>query len=328
MSVLVTGGAGYVGSHAVAELVERGYDVVVADSLEMGGHREAVWPGAKYMEGNLLDAGFLDRVFTENEITGVMHFAASMIAPESMVKPEKYFRNNVVGTLGLLDAMLKHDVERLVFSSSACVYGDPESVPLPETARTVPLNPYGESKITVERMLKWYDAAHGLKSVCLRYFNVAGAHISGKIGEDHHPETHIIPLIIKAMLKGEIFRLQGDDYDTPDGTCIRDYIHATDLADAHILAMKKLEKDKTSDIYNLGNSKGFSNRQIIEAVEKVSGLSVKVEIIGRRPGDSPVLVASSDKIKNALGWKPKRTEIGQIVETAYRWHSSHPNGYN
>ena len=327
MSILVTGGAGYVGSHAVAELVERGYDVVVADSLELG-HREAVWPGARLEHGNLLDKDFLDRIFSENAITDVMHFAAYSVVPESMVKPDKYFDNNIGGALQLLEAMNRHSVKRLVFSSTACVYGEPESNPIYETAPTMSVNPYGESKLTIERMLKWFDAAYGIKSVCLRYFNVAGAHVSGRIGEDHDPETHIIPNIIKAMQKGEVFRLQGDDYDTPDGTCIRDYVHATDLADAHILALIKLERDKTSAIYNLGNGAGFSNRQIVNAVEKATKQPVKIEIIGRRLGDAPITVASAEKIMSELGWQPQYTDIGEIVETAWRWHSSHPNGYD
>jgi len=327
MAILVTGGAGYVGSHTVAALVERGVDVVVADNLEKG-HREAIWPGAKFCEGDLRDMPFIDKIFAENPITATIHFAAYSLVPESVKNPVKYYDNNVAGTLQLLKAMIRHNVKSIVFSSTASAYGEPEFIPVTETAQERPVNPYGESKLAVERMLKWFDGAYGLKHVILRYFNVAGAHESAKIGEDHDPETHLIPMILQTALgKRESFDLYGDDYPTPDGTCIRDYIHAMDLADAHILALEKLEKDPVSALYNLGSGSGFSNKEILETAKKITGIDIPVRFAPRRPGDPPVLVASSDKIKRELGWNPTRTHIDNIIRTAWAWHSAHPDGF-
>ena len=327
MAILVTGGAGYVGSHTVAALVERGIETIVIDNLEKG-HKQAVWPGVKLYEGDLRDAPTLDKIFQENPITAVVHFAAYSLVPESVKNPAKYYDNNVTGTLQLLKAMNNHNVKSIVFSSTASTYGVPDSIPVTEDAMERPINPYGESKLAVERMLKWFDSAYGLKHVILRYFNVAGAHESAKIGEDHEPETHLIPMILQtAMGKRESFDLYGDDYPTPDGTCIRDYIHAMDLADAHILAIEKLEKEPASALYNLGSGSGFSNKEILETAKKITGIDIPVRFAPRRPGDPPVLIASSDKIKRELGWNPTRTHIDNIISTAWAWHSTHPDGF-
>lgn len=328
MNVLVCGGAGYIGSHTVYELVERGHNVIVADNLSKG-HAEAVHKSAQLYIGDLRDSDFLDKVFSENKIDAVIDFAAFSLVGESCSQPLKYFENNVYGTIKLLEAMNKADVKKIVFSSTAATYGEPESIPIVESDSTVPTNPYGESKLTVEKILKWSDKAYGIKYVALRYFNAAGAHISGEIGEDHSPETHLIPIIIQAALgirdKIAIF---GDDYPTPDGTCVRDYIHVTDLADAHIKAIEKLERDNTSSIYNLGNGKGFSVKEVVEETKKVAGRDFKVVIEGRRPGDPSTLIASSEKAIKELNWTPKFNTLSQIIETAWNWHSSHPNGYS
>jgi len=327
MPILVTGGAGYVGSHTVAALIERGIDTIVVDNLEKG-HKQAIWPGAKFHEGDLRDAAFMDKLFTQYPITAVIHFAAYSLVAESVANPAKYYDNNVTGTLQLLKTMHKHNVKAIVFSSTAATYGEPEAIPVTETAPEKPVNPYGESKLAVERMLKWFDGAYDIKHVILRYFNVAGAHESAKIGEDHDPETHLIPMILQTALgKREAFELYGQDYPTPDGTCIRDYIHAMDLADAHILALEKLEKTHTSATYNLGSGSGFSNKEILETAKKITGIDIPVQFAPRRAGDPPVLVASSDKIKQELGWNPTRTHIENIISTAWAWHSAHPDGY-
>ena len=327
MNVLVCGGAGYVGSHTVAELCERGYGVIVADNLSKG-HREAVWEGARFFEGDVRDEGFLEKVFTENKIDAVIDFAAFSIVPESVEDPIKYFENNTAGTINLLKKMVKHNALLFIFSSTASVYGRPESAPITESAPLNPMNPYGESKLMVERMMRWCEAAYGLKYVCLRYFNVAGAHISGRIGEDHNPETHLIPLVLKAIEEERRFQLYGTDYDTEDGTCVRDYIHATDLADAHILSLEKLCSGGESSVYNLGNGKGFSNRQVIDAAERLTGRKAMIENRERRPGDPDTLIASSEKIMNELNWRPKYGGLEVIMETAYRWHSAHPGGFH
>ncbi len=327
MNVLVCGGAGYIGSHAVYELIEQGHSVVVADNL-VKGHREAVHNDAKFYEGDLRDAEFLDRVFSENKIDAVIDFAAFSLVGESVTEPLKYFDNNVYGTIRLLEAMNRADVKKIVFSSTAATYGEPESIPIVESDSTIPTNPYGESKLTVEKILKWSDKAYGIKYVALRYFNAAGAHISGKIGEDHSPESHLIPIILQAALgKREQIAIFGDDYPTPDGTCVRDYIHVTDLADAHIKAIEKLFKDNTSAVYNLGNGKGFSVKEVVEEARKVTGKEIKAVIEGRRPGDPSTLIASSDKAINELGWEPRFNTLSQIIATAWEWHSTHPNGY-
>lgn len=328
MNVLVCGGAGYIGSHTVYELIEQGHSVVIADNLSKG-HKEAVHPEAKLYIGDLRDGEFLDNVFSENKIDAVIDFAAFSLVGESVSEPLKYFENNVYGTISLLEAMVKANVKKLVFSSTAAAYGEPENIPIVESDSTIPTNPYGESKLCVEKILKWCDKAYGLKYVVLRYFNAAGAHISGKIGEDHSPETHLIPLIIQAALgKRDKIAIFGDDYNTADGTCVRDYIHVTDLADAHIKAIEKLERDNTSETYNLGNGTGFSVKEVIEETKRVTGREFKVTIEDRRSGDPSTLIASSQKAIDELNWKPKFNTLTQIIETAWKWHSNNPDGYS
>ncbi|MCI5892193.1 MAG: UDP-glucose 4-epimerase GalE [Clostridiales bacterium] len=326
MSVLVCGGAGYIGSHTVAELLDRGENVVIADNLQKG-HKEAVL-GGKLMIGDLRDSGFLDKVFTENDIESVIQFAADSLVGESVGDPLKYYNNNVVSTLCLLTKMKQYGVDKIVFSSTAAVYGEPKNVPIMETDPTVPTNPYGETKLSVEKALRWCYEAYDIKYTALRYFNAAGAHISGKIGEDHNPESHLIPIILQAALgKRECITIFGDDYNTEDGTCVRDYIHVTDLADAHILALNKMRKDGKSNIYNLGNGNGFSVKEVVDIAREVTGVDIKAKLGERRPGDPAVLVASAEKAKKELGWQPKYDDLGTIIETAWKWHKDHPNGY-
>lgn len=327
MNVLVCGGAGYIGSHTVYELIERGHSVVVVDSL-IKGHKAAVHNEAKFYLGDIRDEEFMDRVFKENNIDAVIDFVAFSLVGESVNEPFKYYENNVYGTLKLLEAMERAGVKKIVFSSTAATYGEPENDIIVESDKTNPTNPYGETKLTVEKMLKWADNAYGIKFVALRYFNAAGAHISGKIGEDHSPETHLIPIILQTALgQREKMFIFGDDYDTPDGTCVRDYIHVTDLADAHIKALEKLFKTNESGIYNLGNGKGFSVKEVIEKAKKVTGKDFKVEIEARRSGDPSTLIASSEKAIKELGWKPKFNTLDKIIETAWNWHKDHKNGY-
>ena len=326
MAILVPGGAGYIGSHTVVELLEAGEDVVVIDNL-VKGHRDAVL-GGKFYEGDLRDAEFLDRVFSENDIEAVIDFAAFSLVGESVNEPLAYYNNNVAATIVLLEKMKQYRVPYIVFSSTAAAYGEPENIPIVETDRTEPTNPYGETKLAIEKMLKWCDKAYGIRYTCLRYFNAAGAHESGDIGEDHTPETHLIPIVLQAALgQREVVRVFGDDYDTPDGTCIRDYIHVTDLADAHILALKRLRNGGESTIYNLGNGTGFSVREVIEAARRVTGRQIREETADRRPGDPAVLVASSEKIKKELKWTPRFNNLETIIGSAWKWHSTHPYGY-
>lgn len=328
MAILVCGGAGYIGSHTVAELIEQGRQVVVVDNLEKG-HRGAVHSQAAFYEGDKRDMDFMDRVFAENQISAVIDFAAYSLVGESVGQPLDYYDNNVYGAMCLLKSMLKNNVRHIVFSSTAATYGEPESIPILETDVTVPTNPYGESKLAIEKMLKWCDSAYGIKYVALRYFNVAGAHKSGKLGEDHRPESHLIPLVLQTALGiRESLRLYGDDYPTPDGTCIRDYIHVTDLAEAHILAVDKLARDNESAVYNLGNGKGFSVNEIIECARKVTGKEIPVTIDKRRAGDPSSLVASSEKIVKELRWSPKYNSLEQIIQSAWLWHKEHREGYN
>ena len=328
MNILVCGGAGYIGSHTVYELIEQGHQVVVADNL-CKGHKAAVHKDAKFYVGDLRDADFLDKVFGENKIDAVIDFAAFSLVGESCSEPLKYFDNNVYGTIRLLEAMNRAGVKKIVFSSTAATYGEPENIPILESDRTFPTNPYGETKLTVEKILKWSDKAYGIKYVALRYFNAAGAHISGEIGEDHSPESHLIPIILQVALgQREKIAMFGDDYPTPDGTCVRDYIHVTDLADAHIKAIEKLFRDETSGIYNLGNGKGFSVKEVVEETRRVTGKEIKAVVEGRRAGDPSTLIATSDKAMKELGWKPRFNTLTQIIETAWKWHQSHPNGYN
>ena len=326
MSILVTGGAGYIGSHCVAALLDRGVDVVVVDDLSKG-HRAALKGGRFYL-GSVADQDFLNGVFEKESIEAVIHFAAYSLVGESMQIPEQYFRNNVTAGLTLIETMIKHKVPYLVFSSTAATFGEPEHTPIEETDRQMPTNPYGESKLIVEHMLKWCDQAHGLKYCALRYFNVAGARADGSIGEDHCPETHLIPVILQvAQGKREKLSLFGTDYPTKDGTCVRDYIHVEDLIDAHILALDYLRAGNPSTAFNLGNGQGFSNREIIEAARRVTGHPIPVSEEGRRPGDPATLIASSRKAMDVLGWKPKYTNVEDIIATAWKWHSTHPNGY-
>ena len=326
MAILVTGGAGYIGSHCVAALVERGVDVVVVDNLSKG-HRQALKGGRLYV-GDVGDRAFLEQVFQAESIQAVIHFAAFSLVGESMQIPEVYFRNNVTAGLSLIETMIAHKVPYLVFSSTAATFGEPEHVPIVETDRQLPTNPYGESKLIVEKMLRWCDSAHGLKYCALRYFNVAGAWHDGSIGEDHRPESHLIPLILQvAQGKRDKLSLFGTDYPTKDGTCIRDYIHVEDLIDAHMLALDYLKGGNPSAAFNLGNGQGFSNREIIEAARRVTGHPIPVVEEGRRPGDPATLIASSKKAMEVLGWKPRYTSVEDIIATAWKWHSTHPDGY-
>lgn len=326
MAIMVTGGAGYIGSHATAALLEQGEEVVVVDSLQQG-HREAVL-GGKLYTGDIRDKAFLDTVFKENDIEAVIHFAASSLVGESMKLPGKYYNNNVFGTLCLLEAMVEHGTRRIVFSSTAATYGEPENIPIVETDRTLPANAYGETKLAMEKMMRWFDEAHGMKYVSLRYFNAAGAHESGRIGEDHSPETHLVPIILQTALgQRDAISVFGDDYATPDGTCIRDYIHVMDLADAHLLALKRLRGGGESQVYNLGSGQGYSVKEVIEAARKVTGHPIPAALEPRRAGDPAVLVASSERARTELGWQPKRDSLEKIIASAWEWHRNHPEGY-
>lgn len=324
MSILVCGGAGYIGSHTVHQLVAGGEKVVIVDNLQTG-HRAALNPVAKFYKGDIRDAAILDKIFTENEIEAVIHFAANSLVGESVKAPLKYFNNNVYGMQVLLESMVKNGVDKIVFSSTAATYGEPKKIPIEENDPTVPTNPYGESKLIMEKMIKWIP---NLRYVSLRYFNAAGAIEDGSIGEDHKTETHLIPLILQVPLgKRDHITIFGEDYPTPDGTCLRDYIHVLDLADAHILALKYLREGGESNILNLGNGQGFSVKEMILAAEKVTGQKIKTEIGARRAGDPAQLIASSDKAKKILKWTPKFADVEKIIATAWKWHKSHPNGY-
>ncbi len=327
MSILVCGGAGYIGSHMVAELLETGKEVIILDNLEKG-HLESLL-GGKFYKGDLRDSSILDKIFEENSIEAVIDFAAHSYVGESMTEPLKYFNNNVYGTISLLEAMKRHDVKYIVFSSTAATYGEPENIPILERDKTLPINPYGESKLMIEKVLRWCDEAYGIKYTALRYFNAAGAHISGKIGEDHTPETHLIPLILEVALgKRASIKMFGDDYGTEDGTCVRDYVHVSDLAKAHTLALERLMRGEPSAIYNLGNNKGFSVKEVIEAARNVTNHPIPAEVAPRREGDPAVLVASSEKAIKELGWIPKFNSLETIIETAWRFHENHPKGYS
>ena len=327
MAILVCGGAGYIGSHAVHALVEKGEQVVIVDNLQTG-HRGALNPAAKFYEGDVRDAAVLDKIFTENKIEAVIHFAANSLVGESMEKPLLYFNNNVYGMQVLLEAMVRYGVDKIVFSSTAATYGEPKRVPIHEDDETCPTNTYGETKLTMEKMMKWVSRANGVRYVSLRYFNAAGALPDGSIGEDHKTETHLIPLILQVPTgRRDYITVFGDDYPTPDGTCLRDYIHVVDLADAHVLALEYLRKGGVSDIFNLGNGQGFSVKEMIAAAEKATGRSIKVEIGARRAGDPAQLIASSEKARTVLGWKPQFTDVEQVIGTAWKWHESHPHGY-
>jgi UDP-glucose 4-epimerase len=322
--VLVTGGAGYIGSVVTEELVKDGHEVVVYDNL-VKGHRRAVVEGARLVEGDLLDAAKLGQTLKDHRLEAVVHMAAYSLVGESCEQPGKYYHNNVVAGLVLLDTMRECNVNRLVFSSTAATYGEPESQPIYETAPNNPTNPYGETKLAFERAMDWYERAHGLKYVSLRYFNAAGA--SEKCGEDHDPESHIIPIALQAAAgKRPQVEIYGDDYPTPDGTCLRDYIHVIDLARAHILALG--DKSEGSRIYNLGcGGDGYSVREVIETAREVTGKEIPARIGPRRAGDPAILIASSDKIKRELGWEPQYQDLRVIIESAWRWMLAHPDGY-
>jgi UDP-glucose 4-epimerase len=321
MKIFVTGGAGYIGSICVEEMLNRGFEVTVFDNLSEG-HRAAVDSRASFFIGDLADRGTLSRAIEVSKPDAVMHFAANALVGESMTNPSKYFRNNVSNGLNLLDAMVEHGVRRFVFSSTCATFGIPDTMPLDESIPQKPINPYGESKLIFEKILKWYGEIHGITYVALRYFNAAGA--SEKFGEDHRIETHLIPNILKVALgQRENVQIFGTDYPTPDGTCIRDYIHILDLAEAHILALGA----EKSDFYNLGTGSGASVREVIAACEKVTGKSIPVVEQPRRAGDPPRLIAASAKVREALGWSPKHEDIVKIVQTAWAWHEKHPQGY-
>ncbi|GAA0299463.1 UDP-glucose 4-epimerase [Gracilibacillus halotolerans] len=327
MSVLVLGGAGYIGSHAVYQLIDQGYDVVVIDNLQTG-HKHAVHPKASFYQGDIRDKSFLQNVFSEENIEGVLHFAANSLVGESMEVPLDYFDNNVYGTQVLLQVMNQFDVKHIIFSSTAATYGETNQIPIKETVPANPTNAYGETKLTMEKMMKWAEIAHGIKYVSLRYFNVAGARSTGEIGEDHQPETHLIPIVLQVALgQRDYISIFGDDYDTPDGTCIRDYIHVEDLIDAHILALSYLKNGGQSDIFNLGSSQGFSVKEIIETARKVTGHPIPAQTAERRAGDPSTLIAASEKAQQTLGWNPSRTDIHQIIHDAWKWHQENPNGY-
>jgi len=327
MVICVTGGAGYIGSHTVKCLQEHGFEVVVIDNLSKG-HCISVDPDLPFYVGDLRDRAFLKSVFSKHKIEAVIHFAADSLVGESVYEPIKYFQNNVGGALTLLDVMKEEQVSSIIFSSTAATYGEPGSIPIQEEDPTNPTSPYGDSKLAVERILKWSDRAYGIKSVVLRYFNVAGAHPDGQIGEDHQPESHLIPLILKVALgQSEVLKIYGDDYPTPDGTCIRDYIHVTDLAQAHVLALGRLIKTQTSATYNLGNGQGFSVKEVVDMARKVTGHPIPVKIEPRRAGDPAILLASSEKAVKELGWQARSSSLEQILRSAWVFHQAHPNGY-
>jgi UDP-glucose-4-epimerase GalE len=316
-SILVTGGAGYIGSHTAHLLGQQGYDVTVVDNLSRG-HRHNIDP-QRLRVVDIGDTEGLCRIFAERPYDAVIHFAAYISVGESMRAPELYFTNNVSGSLSLLTAMVRSGVRRLVFSSTAAVYGMPATVPIKEDAPYAPVNPYGESKVMVEKLLRWFDVIHGLRSISLRYFNASGADPEGELGEEHEPETHLIPLLFRATVTGRPVTIFGEDYPTPDGTCIRDYIHVTDLAQAHILAVECLMAGGASDAFNVGNGSGYSVREVVRAVEEVTGKKVPYVIGPRREGDPPELVADSSKLRRALKWTPRYSDLRDIVSTAWNF---------
>jgi UDP-glucose 4-epimerase len=326
MSIMITGGAGYIGSHTVRCFLEQNEDVVVVDNLQSG-HRKSV-DVEHFYQIDLRDKEALDQIFKKHTIEAVIHFAANSLVGESMKEPYEYYHNNVYGMMCLLGVMKENNVDKIVFSSTAATYGEPKNIPILEEDETNPTNTYGETKLAMEKMMKWFDQAYGIKYVSLRYFNAAGAHGSGAIGEAHDPETHLIPLILELPLgKREKIYIFGDDYPTEDGTCIRDYIHVMDLASAHYLALEYLRNDNSSDIFNLGNGNGYSVKEVIDVARKVTEHSIPAELKERRAGDPAVLIASSDKAKNVLGWKPQYDSLEKIIQDAWNWHRDNPEGY-
>lgn len=327
MAILVCGGAGYIGSHTVNQLLEAGEEVIIADNLSTG-HRAAINPAVKFYECDIRDKDALKKIFAAEKIEAVFHFAAYIEAGESVIKPLKYFNNNVYGMQILLEAMTESGVDKIIFSSSAAVYGEPERIPIDEGDATFPVNPYGDTKLIMEIMMRRVSAAQGVRYVSLRYFNASGAIEDGSLGEDHHPETHLIPLILQVPLgKRDHITIFGTDYPTPDGTCIRDYIHVLDLASAHLCALNYLRGGGASNFFNLGSGSGFSVRQIIDAAEKVTGQKIKTELGNRRPGDPARLIASGEKARKILNWSPRFDDVEKIIATAWNWHKTHPNGY-
>lgn len=327
MKILVLGGAGYIGSHTVRELIDKEYEVVIVDNL-FTGFKQSIPKNVKFYEGDIRDFDFINSVFKKEKPNAVIHFAAYSLVGESVTNPLKYYDNNLYGTKVLLQAMVENNVDKIVFSSTAAVYGEPKNIPILETDRTVPTNPYGETKLAMEKLMMWVAKAHNLKYVSLRYFNACGAHISGEIGEAHNPESHLIPLVLQVPNgKREYISIFGSDYDTDDGTCIRDYIHVTDLADAHILAVNYLMNGGESNVFNLGNGVGYSVKEVIDTARKVTNHSIPAKEESRRAGDPARLVASGQKAKDILGWEPKYTNLSDIIESAWKWHSMHPDGF-
>lgn len=325
-TILVAGGAGYIGSHMVALLAEKGIDTIVVDNL-CTGHAQAVKGARKTYIGDLRDTDFLNKVFSENDIDGVINFAAFSLVGESVTNPLKYYGNNVAGSQSMLTAMKEHGVKRIVFSSTAATYGEPEKQPIEETDRTDPTNPYGASKLAIEGMLKWCDRAYGIRYAALRYFNAAGSNADVGIGEDHNPESHLIPLVMKTALgQRSHIGIFGDDYPTADGTCIRDYIHVRDLVEAHLLALEYLKREDCSGVFNLGSGDGYSVKEIIDTARRITGKEIPAKVEPRRAGDPSVLIASNKKAADLLGWAPKRG-LEEIIADAWVWHSSHPDGY-
>ena len=327
MRLLVLGGAGYIGSHTALELIKKGHEVIVVDNL-VTGYEKAIPDKAVFYQGDIRNFDFLDNLFKKERIDAVIHFAAYSLVGESVTNPLKYYDNNLYGTKVLLEAMIKNNVNKIVFSSTAATYGEPENIPILETDRTCPTNPYGETKLAMEKMFHWASKAHGLSYVSLRYFNACGADATGQIGEAHNPESHLIPLVLQVPNgKRESVSIYGTDYDTPDGTCIRDYIHVTDLAQAHILAVEYLANGGESDIFNLGNGVGYSVREVIETARSVTGHPIPATEVPRRAGDPARLVASGEKAKKILGWEPKIKKLDEIIASAWKWHKAHPEGY-
>ena len=327
MAILVLGGAGYIGSHTVYALCEAGREVVVVDNLETG-YRKAVHPQATFYQGDIADSEFLGGVFQKESISAVIHFAAYSLVGESVQNPLKYYENNLCKTRSLLATMVAHGIDKIVFSSTAATYGEPKNIPILESDPTLPTNPYGETKLAMERMFHWTAQAHGLRYVSLRYFNACGAHASGSIGEAHSPESHLIPLILQVPNgQREYISIFGDDYLTQDGTCIRDYIHVSDLAEAHVLAVDYLEGGGKSDIFNLGNGVGFTVKEVIDVARLVTGHPIPARVAERRAGDPAQLIASSRRAKDVLGWNPQQDRLEEIIQSAWLWHKNHPNGY-